>query len=380
LAVFLASALGTLAPHSAFAQVTQVQVGSPVVENGWTFYPLPQTVCRRGEPTGIMVRTASASTDKLMITLQGGGACYNLASCAANPSRFNVTSFRAAAQGSPLAALDLTEGIWDTSRSNNRLAAYHHVVIPYCSSDFHAGDNTRVVDGYHQDFKGHQNTAIFFQFIVQQLVPLLSGPRPEVVLAGLSAGGFGAAFNMPRLRALLPSSVKLSLVSDSAPLFDSTVLPGCLQKRWHDTFRFDRTFFTQCSGRCADDEWAAPYLEHLLVASSTVPQALISSTNDSIIQLFTGYMSLFGLCANDPTEAEYTAGLLAIRARMQIAGSLHGTRTASFFVPSTSNHVFLTGDYYEPGSTAQGVAIQTWLERLFDEGPASPPLYWHVGP
>jgi hypothetical protein len=327
-----------------------------------------------------MVRAASAPSDKLLITMQGGGACYNLASCAANPARFDVSNFRAAAQGDPLAALDLTVGIWDATRADNRVASYHQVVIPYCSGDFHAGDNARIVDGYYQEYRGYQNTQLFFRFIADQLLPLLSGPRPEVLLSGLSAGGFGAALNLPRLKALVPSQIKVSLVSDSAPLFETDVLPACLQERWHDTFRFDRTFFNECAGQCSAPQWAAPYHEALLSNHADVPQGLASSTNDSIIQLFTGYMTLFGFCANDPSEAEYRAGLLAIRTRMQQAEIEDGTNTGTFFVPGTSNHVFLTDDYYGSLSTVQGVSLQSWFERLFDHGANSPALYRHVGP
>ena len=55
----------------------------------WTWVPFADAKCRDGSSTGIAVNPSSGS-DKLMIFLQGGGACFNATTCAGNPSSFSA--------------------------------------------------------------------------------------------------------------------------------------------------------------------------------------------------------------------------------------------------------------------------------------------------
>ena len=49
-------------------------------DNTWTYVPFPGAVCMNGTPTGIGINKTSASKN-LVIFMQGGNACFNLASC-----------------------------------------------------------------------------------------------------------------------------------------------------------------------------------------------------------------------------------------------------------------------------------------------------------
>jgi hypothetical protein len=52
----------------------------------WTWVPFPRALCRDGSSTGIGVNLGNS--DHLMIFVEGGGACFNLATCNGNPSSF----------------------------------------------------------------------------------------------------------------------------------------------------------------------------------------------------------------------------------------------------------------------------------------------------
>src|SRR5262245_57335206 len=60
-----------------------ITFGTPITANAqeWTFVPFPEAHCMDGSSTGIGVNLASGS-DRVVIYLEGGGACFDLLSCA----------------------------------------------------------------------------------------------------------------------------------------------------------------------------------------------------------------------------------------------------------------------------------------------------------
>ena len=60
---------------------------TPPAPTGWSWYPVEGTVCRDGSPNGLFVRFTTS--DKLLIYLEGGGACSNLGFCNFNPQSVN---------------------------------------------------------------------------------------------------------------------------------------------------------------------------------------------------------------------------------------------------------------------------------------------------
>src|SRR5262245_26344198 len=59
----------------------------------WMAVPVEGTICRDGQPTGYAISKAPGSR-KLMIYMEGGGACFNPVSCLQNPESWpaNETS------------------------------------------------------------------------------------------------------------------------------------------------------------------------------------------------------------------------------------------------------------------------------------------------
>src|SRR5689334_18931865 len=63
----------------------QAFTGEPVSapDNVWTTVPVPEAVCRDGTPASLQFRIKPGS-DKLVIYMQGGGACFSNSSCLIN--------------------------------------------------------------------------------------------------------------------------------------------------------------------------------------------------------------------------------------------------------------------------------------------------------
>jgi len=209
----------------------------------WSFVPIAGAKCRNDSDTGLGARLVAGSRT-LVITLQAGGACFSGLSCGVNLNKYSATDFVNAAQSG-----GFDRGIWDSNGSG--LAADSHVFIPYCTGDLFAGGGVAQVDGVGlQNFAGYANMGLFFDYIVDTLLPLLGSVR-EVKFVGLSAGGFGALLNTPRLRDRLPVGVKLGLLQDSAPALDNELFLPCHQQRLHDQWRFAETIRPVCGARCS---------------------------------------------------------------------------------------------------------------------------------
>ena len=57
----------------------------------WQWVGMPDSYCRDGSEAGFFVRYGLDST-KLLIYLEGGGACFNDQTCGLNPSRIDIDS------------------------------------------------------------------------------------------------------------------------------------------------------------------------------------------------------------------------------------------------------------------------------------------------
>ena len=88
-------------------------------------------------------------------------------------------------------------GILDRTNAANPVKDWSFVYVPYCTGDFHGGNNVTTVPGASgppQHFVGYANVGMY----LDRLVPTFHNAT-RILLAGLSAGGFGAVFNYARV-------------------------------------------------------------------------------------------------------------------------------------------------------------------------------------
>ncbi len=343
--------------------------GAPVeaAPGQWTWVPVPEAKCRTGSATGFGIRVNPAST-KLVIYLEGGGACFNGTSCAANPGSYGQNNFDNWKNGGG------QNGIFSPTNDANAVKDWSFVYVPYCTGDVHAGDKTGVdVPGgfspKNQSFVGYANIGHY----LKRILPTMKGVT-EVLLTGVSAGGFGAFYNYDRVaQAFCPTPV--ALVDDSGPPMGDTYMAPCLQQRWRDLYNIAGTLPADCV------ECALPNGGGLANAWKLLGQkypdaslGLVSSDKDSTIAQFYGYgkndcAGIDGLFPTALTGAEYTAGLTEVRETFLKASPAWG----SYFVSSTS-HTYLGGNAYY-NTNVQGVALSSWVGDIVNGAPST-----HVGP
>lgn len=335
-----------------------------VPENEWTFVPFADSRCMDDSATGIAVNFTSKSED-LVIFLEGGNACFNLASCAITAhakTGFGQTQFDA--EKGDIAGWPM----FSRTDAANPTKDFNYVYVPYCSGDVHAGDAAGVMaGGKTRNFHGYKNLDLFLDGLVATF------PKAgKIILSGFSAGGFGAAYNYDHVAKKFPNN-KVILLDDSGPPMAEAYVAPCLQKYLFDLWGLKNTVPEGCADCApASGVFMEPLAKYLSTAYQDRFLGLVSSTEDATISSFWG----FGLndCQDLMTSggsypgAQYAAGLADLRDRVTAADPKFYT----YYIDGTdgsdkTRHVWL--DNYA-GVSSNGVLLSDWLTKLIAEDPS----------
>jgi hypothetical protein len=304
--------------------------------------------CADGSPTGVAILPGSA--DAVLVYLAGGRACWSGTACSASPGPFGRAEFE---------FLQLFAGgtIFDRTLAGNPFANWTIVFVPYCTGDVHLGD--RVTDhggtaGSWQH-RGYANLRAAVARIADDL------PRPsQVVVAGSSAGGFGALVAHDLLRerwdAGGPDPVTASVVDDSGPTFVGPAISEDLRSAWWEAWNLGSTLGTHCPG-CRDD--LSDIWRELRERHRDDRLALVSTTEDLTMRRF----------LDDPSipPAELSVAEFA-DALGELTTTIEGHGAAAVFRVASDEHALLIS---QPWSfSAGGTTLLDWLSALTAGDPA----------
>lgn len=331
----------------------------------WKYHEFPDTFCRNGTKAGITVFKNSASK-KLMFFFEGGGACFDEASCLTNPAAVDAMD-RAGPAG----------GILDRSNPANPVKDWNFVYVPYCTGDVFGGTNpSGMVDslfnpGPHK-FVGFLNTQAF----LNRVVPTFPDMN-DVLVTGVSAGGFGASTSVVLIQRAFPN-IKGKLLNDSGPPMPGSVLASCLQKQWRELWGYDNSILKDCGAACPNkDDYTMDYGLYLAKTFGNRYSGLIESAQDGIISAFFGAgnpaqgsttpCAGFGL-GEAIAGPKFQMGLLEFREKVK-AYTNFGT-----FFPQGTQHTWLMGASFYTGEVG-GVKMVDWVTDIINEKGTK-----HVGP
>jgi hypothetical protein len=323
--------------------------GAP--DKQWMWIEFADTTCRNGSAAGLSV-SLNPSSKKVMIYLEGGGACFDSGTCAQNPVSVG-------------AKMPAGTGIFDRSNADNPVADWNMVYVPYCTGDVHIGDATDVmVPGVTgaQQFTGRRNLESF----LARLVPTFKG-ADQVLLTGVSAGGFGASANAEFVQNKF-GSIPVTMIDDSGPGISNEFVPSCLAEKYKAYWGIGKTILALCGSDCTDDgDFTVQYAQHVAKQAHTTFNGLIESNQDQTIRLFDGIATNNG--ANDckgvlgvtPMDAKmFEAGLLDVRKREQALDEHFGT-----FFPSSTQHTWIAGaSFYTATAGPDNVRMVDWFKDI----------------
>jgi hypothetical protein len=338
--------------------------GEPIraPDRTWTWVDVPEARCQDGSPTGFGVSPSSTST-RLVIYLEGGGACFNDATCmtVANPNGYGARDFGGGPRG-PL---------FDRDDPGNPFRDFDMVYVPYCSGDIYAGyrpEPVVVAPGIpRKTFVGYANVGHF----LSRIVPTFEGAE-LVVITGSSAGGFGAAYNFDRtVAAFAPSPVHL--LDDSGPIFSPTYIRPCLQDRLRTLWNLDGTLPEDCVSCRAPGTGLSSAFEFVVRKHSRSRVALLSATRDAVIRYFMG----FGLSEDCNTSENFRGVDFEAALREVRETTLRDATNFSTWYIASDAHTWLNvraDTYLAPGMPP--VPLRAFMAD-FIEGAGA---YRHVGP
>ncbi|WNG48006.1 esterase [Archangium minus] len=304
-------------------------------ENTWSWIDFSNSTCDEGTPTGLGVNLRE--NKNLLIYFNGGGACWDATTCLVNNQSshgpFTKTQFDTLAS-------KLSGSILDRELANNPFKDWNLFFIPYCTGDLHIG-NAEVVyttDSATQTFhhKGRANTEAFLARIAATV------PNPEqVVVTGVSAGGFGAALNYDLIRSQFPNA-KVYLLDDSGPLFKSSAMSAELRAAWAKAWNYDAPM--EALDPAVKEDFAQLY-PALAKKYPNDRMALLSSQQDFVIRSFLGMNgTTFQTALQDLTST--------------VLAPLPNTR---YFVTTGSGHTMLSKP---TAQNSQGVVLIDWINQM----------------
>jgi hypothetical protein len=144
---------------------------------------------------------------KVVLYLQGGGACWSAETC--DPHGSN--EYETAATVRPGTSPGTTTGIFDFADERNPLADYSFVFVPYCTGDVHLGNaTTRYSPSLTVHHKGYVNGTAALDHLATTFPD-----ATDVVVVGASAGSVAAPLYAGLASDRLPGA-RITAISDGS--------------------------------------------------------------------------------------------------------------------------------------------------------------------
>ncbi|MFO0553876.1 MAG: pectin acetylesterase-family hydrolase [Polyangiaceae bacterium] len=326
----------------------------------WTYVEVPGTQCLDGSPAGFGI-SINPDSPNLMIYLEGGGACFN------DACDFSALS---------IPFVPPPDGIFNRDNSGNPVRDWSMVYVPYCTGDIHGGDNDYELAGQVRHFHGYTNITKY----LQQWVPTFAH-ADNVLVTGISAGGFGAGLNFAQVTDAFSSVAtelgdttppQMILIDDSGPPLTNQVIPPCLQITFRKVWGLDNTVLAECGADCPDwNDFAAGFIEHVSNRYPNARVGVFSNTADMVIRSFMGFGwedGQYNHCTGTPSPVPasvYEDGLLALR-------DTYETRASSYLLFGIGHTVLRSPTFY--ATVVDGVSVEDWVGAVINGE------IQHVGP
>lgn len=333
----------------------------------WSYVPVDGAICRNGNPTGVLVNP-NPDSDKYFVFLEEGAACFNAFSCGV------AFTFDPDEADDRIEKIESTLGASNRESPDNPFAEWNLVFVPYCSGDVYAGNANDVsIGGTTYQFQGFNNVTLIFEALREAI------PSPsQMVLAGTSAGGWGAGFNYPKARDMFPET-EVILIDDSAAYMANDFIPACWQEHLRDTWNLDSTLPEDCVD-CFDNDqgtFIEELIVHILEGYPDFRGGLMATAEDAQMRLMLGFSEedcgkLDAFFPPDYAADKFTAGLQGLRD--EVVASYPGFRV---FYDTGNTHGFLSHTTYgqlveefDPrfDAVVDGVSVTDWLHDAVGGG------------
>jgi hypothetical protein len=313
----------------------------------WAWVPFGNAYCANGTTTGIGVSRAAST--RLLIYLQGGGACWSAATCyGSNPpvsftTGYGASNFDTASNSTSLLAEP--GGFFDRDAKTNPFRNDTYVFVPYCTGDLHAGNNIVAYDATHTAWHvGYANMTAYLDWLVR-LLPSVT----RVTLVGSSAGGYGALINWAQTQNAF-GAVRVDMIDDSGtPVPNQLLAPtNDMWEKMLASWNLPATLPPNCPA-CLTDGFDA-LIPYYAAAQPGDKAAYLTYQYDMVLPR---YYSL--------TSAQFTDALGYDLSLINAAPS-----QAHYFAVYKAGHIL----FFSPTVLAGKISLQSWLTSMTSDSPA----------
>lgn len=247
-------------------------------EGTWSYLPVEGMKCGNGAGTGVGVNPGAAP-DKAVIVVQGGGACWDGATCYVLETASYVQSGWGEAQlASEVRLLDASP-LFDRSNDDNPWADATWIFVPYCTGDLHIGR----AEGRYDPLQPERVLHHAGDANLTAALEVATAALPEVDqlwALGFSAGGYGVQFQADRFVNAWPDA-RVALLADGSPMvhpYDGRW--GLWRTAWNARLPDD----------CEDCLTSVPtVLSKRAAAAPDARFGLITTRSDNVLTLFLNY-------------------------------------------------------------------------------------------
>jgi hypothetical protein len=327
-------------------------VSAPVGE-GWikhTFDPAGGAgpICIAG--TAFSVFTKVRNPAKLLIMLQGGGACWQ--------DFYNCNVLSEAQEPPPPQV-----GIWDEADPRNPVGDWSVVYMPYCDGSVFSGDND-VFDPAFGAAIGVPQAVVRFHRGLRNATAGIDVARAmfpnagRILLAGSSAGGVGAAGFAPFLvRMAYGDNKKLMVLNDAGPVAINLADTAGIAARAND-WQFGQFYPASCAG-CSAMGQSTEIIKWRLDNDSTIREAFYSTDGD--------FTNRFFLDLLPPVPREVYRDLL--ETEHGLIHDAHPDRYKRFIRSGDASHTAIQTPLLYDGD-ANGVPLHEWVDDFLVPRPS----------
>ncbi len=356
----------------------------------------PQALCNDGTAGAYVLRPgAGAAANRWIISLQGGGECFDQATCSTRSSTMPTLVSTASYQANPSSAFGQGGLLGTTPSTNPDFYDASAVQVLYCSSDDWSGAKaaTSAYNPNDPTTWNFQGRAILNSVIADLKANHGFNAATEVMLTGQSAGGVGTFANTNPVAALVPSTARYVSYSDAAfpdggydylatgspPSYDSpNTTPNQIAKRVEGLPLWNGTGDPVCSAAASPSDVNAQincYSGQTLLAPTTgtikLPM-LVSISEEDTNQLGTAGIPASATSGGTLTTSQ--AGYIAYFAATMRSSVATTNANVSLFVPDFFVHVEATDPSYFNNSIAFPTGTITLQQQVgaWYKAPCSP--------
>ena len=344
----VAGAAGTAAAPARQAPDTVKSLAS--LSRGWNrIQGRDGTGCAQDSTFAFRVRPGLP--DKVLIFLNGGGACWRGQECDPK-SRPTYTMTADSANDA-----SVRQGIFDVANKDNPVREFTMVYVPYCTGDLHLG--TRTIDyesksasGATRTFAVRHEGAANTEAVLDWVYANVKTPR-VVFVAGSSAGAVPSPVVAAKLARHYPRARVVQLGDAAGGYHTPAVTPVLAGWGATDYLRRDNAFRSLDS---ANFTFEALYIR----AARAAPRVRFAqfNTTEDATQIF--FLSLLGVRGTPLTK------LLAV----DLDEVRNGTPWfRSYLAPGKAHTILRSNALYT--TKVDGIAFRDWLAGLIDGDPVA---------